>query len=169
MKEYHQIEDLPDALQKEIKDNVSFFDNFDNKSLDEQQRIACVLNDCDLEIIAGAGTGKTHTLLAKAAYLIEKKNISSEDILFLSFSKSCVEELIERLNYEVPTSTIHAFGLSLIDEYREKEIFDGRGFKKIFDEYLESASDKQISDIEDYCLENISSDDMIKYIIYNKE
>jgi len=163
LKEYHRIEDLSDALQKEIKDNVSFFDNFDNKSLDEQQRIACVLNDCDLEIIAGAGTGKTHTLLAKAAYLIEEKNISAEDILFLSFSKSCVEELIERLNYEVPTSTIHAFGLSLIDEYREKEIFDGRGFKKIFDEYLESASDKQISDIEDYCLENISSDDMIKY------
>ena len=147
MKEYHQIEDLPIALQNEIKDNASFFDNFDNKSLDEQQRIACVLNDCDLEIIAGAGTGKTHTLLAKAVYLIEKKNIAPDDILFLSFSKSCVEELIERLNYEVPTSTIHAFGLSLIDEYREKEVFDGWGFRKIFDEYLETASDKQISDI----------------------
>ena len=126
MKEYHQIGDLPIALQNEIKDTSSFFDNFDNKSLDEQQRIACVLNDCDLEIIAGAGTGKTHTLLAKAAYLIEKKNVAPDDILFLSFSKSCVEELIERLNYDVPTSTIHAFGLSLIDEYREKEVFDLR-------------------------------------------
>ena len=164
MKEYHQIEDLPIALQNEIKDNASFFDNFDNKSLDEQQRIACVLNDCDLEIIAGAGTGKTYTLLAKAAYLIEKKNISPDDILFLSFSKSCVEELIERLNYEVPTSTIHAFGLSLIDEYREKEVFDGWGFRKIFEEYLETASDKQISDIEEYCLNNLKSEDMIKYI-----
>lgn len=164
MKEYHQIEDLPITLQNEIKDNASFFDNFDNKSLDEQQRIACVLNDCDLEIIAGAGTGKTHTLLAKAAYLIEKKNISPDDILFLSFSKSCVEELIERLNYEVPTSTIHAFGLSLIDEYREKEVFDGWGFRKIFDEYLETASYKQISDIEEYCLNNLKSEDMIKYI-----
>ena len=62
MKEYHQIEDLPIELKNELKDNVSFFDNFEGKSLDEQQRIACVLNDCDLEIIAGAGTGKTHTL-----------------------------------------------------------------------------------------------------------
>ena len=164
MKEYHQIGDLPIALQNEIKNNASFFDKFDGKSLDEQQRIACVLNDCDLEIIAGAGTGKTHTLLAKAAYLIEKKNVAPDDILFLSFSKSCVEELIERLNYDVPTSTIHAFGLSLIDEYREKEVFDGWGFKKIFDEYLETASDKQISDIQDYCLDNLNSDDMIKYI-----
>ena len=164
MKEYHQIEDLPTVLKNELEGNASFFDNFDGKSLDEQQRIACVLNDCDLEIIAGAGTGKTHTLLAKAAYLIEKKNVAADDILFLSFSKSCVEELIERLNYDIPTSTIHAFGLSLIDEYREKEVFDGWGFKKIFDEYLETASDKQISDIQDYCLDNLKSEDMIKYI-----
>ena len=169
MKEYHQIEDLPIGLKNEIEENASFFDNFDGKSLDEQQRIACVLNDCDLEIIAGAGTGKTHTLLAKAAYLIEKKNIAADNILFLSFSKSCVEELIERINYEIPTSTIHAFGLSLIDEYREKEIFDGWGFKKIFDEYLETASDKQISDIKEYCLDNLNSDDMIKYIELDKD
>ena len=169
MKEYHQIEDLPVELNKELKDNDSFFDNFDGKSLDEQQRIACILNDCDLEIIAGAGTGKTHTLLAKAAYLIEKKNISPDEILFLSFSKSCVEELIERLNYNVPTSTIHAFGLSLIDEYREKEVFDGWGFKKIFDEYLETASDKQISDIKDYCMDNLKSEDMTKLIELDSE
>lgn len=163
------MNDLPKSLKNEIEENKSFFDNFDGKSLDEQQRISCVLNDCDLEIIAGAGTGKTHTLLAKAAYLIEKKNISPNEILFLSFSKSCVEELIERLNYDVPTSTIHAFGLSLIDEYREKEIFDGWGFRKIFDEYLESASDKQISDIKDYCMENLKSEDMIKLIELDTE
>ena len=169
MKEYHQIEDLPVELKNELEENASFFDNFDGKSLDDQQRIACVLNDCDLEIIAGAGTGKTHTLLAKAAYLIEKKNVAPDDILFLSFSKSCVEELIERLNYDVPTSTIHAYGLSLIDEYREKEVFDGWGFKKIFDEYLETASDKQISDIKDYCMENLKSDDMIKLIELDTE
>lgn len=169
MKEYKTIDDLPKSLKNEIEENKSFFDNFDGKSLDEQQRIACVLNDCDLEIIAGAGTGKTHTLLAKAAYLIEKKNIAPNEILFLSFSKSCVEELIERLNYNVPTSTIHAFGLSLIDEYREKEIFDGWGFRKIFDEYLESASDKQISDIKDYCMENLKSEDMIKLIELDTE
>lgn len=169
MKEYKTVNDLNLNLKNELKDNESFFNNFDAKSLDEQQRIACILNDCDLEIIAGAGTGKTHTLLAKAAYLIEKKNVLPGEILFLSFSKSCVEELIDRLHYNVPTSTIHAFGLSLIDEYREKEVFDGWGFKKIFDEYLESASDKQISDIKDYCMENLKSDDMIKLIELDTE
>ncbi|WP_238524044.1 UvrD-helicase domain-containing protein [Methanobrevibacter smithii] len=60
-----------------LKTMLLFFDNFEGKSLDEQQRIACILNDCDLEIIAGAGTGKTHTLLAKAEYLIEKEEYFS--------------------------------------------------------------------------------------------
>lgn len=169
MKEYYQIEDLPIELKNELKDNASFFDNFEGKSLDEQQRIACILNDCDLEIIAGAGTGKTHTLLAKAEYLIEKKNISPDDILFLSFSKSCVEELIEKLNYEVPTSTIHSFGLSLINEYRDKKVYDGKGFKKIFEEYLKTASDKQIDDITTYCENNLNSNDMIKLIELDRE
>ena len=77
MKEYKKISDLDTQLQSELKRNKSFFDNVDGKSLDEQQRIACVLNDCDLEIIAGAGTGKTQTLVAKSNYLIEKKNIDS--------------------------------------------------------------------------------------------
>ena len=163
MKEYYQIENLPIELKNELKDNASFFDNFEGKSLDEQQRIACILNDCDLEIIAGAGTGKTHT------YLIEKKNISPDDILFLSFSKSCVEELIEKLNYDVPTSTIHSFGLSLINEYRDKEVYDGRGFKKIFEEYLKTASDKQIDDITTYCENNLNSHDMIKLIELDRE
>ena len=129
MKEYYQIENLPIELKNELKDNASFFDNFDGKSLDEQQRIACILNDCDLEIIAGAGTGKTHTLLAKAEYLIEKKNISPDDILFLSFSKSCVEELIEKLkiydlvvkNITIKTAQKYSSACLVYDDYEKKQ------------------------------------------------
>lgn len=64
MKEYYQIEDLPIELKNELKDSASFFDNFEGKSLDEQQRIACILNDCDLEIIQVQELVKlTHYLL----------------------------------------------------------------------------------------------------------
>ena len=98
MDEYKTITDLNKTLQKELKDNEGFFDDFDGKSLDEQQRIACVLNDCDLEIIAGAGTGKTQTLVAKSSYLIEKKGIDPSEILCLSFSNSSVTDLKERFS-----------------------------------------------------------------------
>ena len=151
MSEYKKISDLPKELQKEIKDNKTFFDNIDGKSLDEQQRIACVLNDCDLEIIAGAGTGKTQTLVAKTSYLIEKKNIKPTEILCLSFSKSCVSDLTERLNHDIETRTLHSLGLYIITKFDNKYIFEDEGFYEFFNTYLEEASPKQLFDIKDYC------------------
>lgn len=151
MREYKQINDLPPNLVKEINDNGSFFDNVDGKSLDEQQRIACVLNDCDLEIIAGAGTGKTQTLVAKSNYLIEKKNIDSSEILCLSFSNASVNDLKKRLNHPIETKTIHALGLSIVGRYEDKDVFDDNDFYDVFSQYIENASPKQLFDIQDHC------------------
>lgn len=151
MKEYKTIGDLPANLKIEIEKNKSFFDNFDGKSLDEQQRIACVLNDCDLEIIAGAGTGKTQTLVAKSSYLIEKKGIDSSDILCLSFSNSSVNDLQERLIHPIETRTIHSLGLSIVGRYEDKQVFDDDKFYDVFNLYLEDASPKQLFDIQYYC------------------
>ena len=97
LQEYRTINDLSTSLKNELTKNASFFSNFDGKSLDEQQRIACILNDCDLEIIAGAGTGKTQTLVAKSSYLIEYKNIKASEILCLSFSKSSAKDLKKKI------------------------------------------------------------------------
>lgn len=149
--EYKRLSDLNDELNEELINNSSFFDDFDGKSLDEQQRMACILNDCDLEIIAGAGTGKTQTLVAKSSYLIEKKNIKPSEILCLSFSKSSAKDLKKRLKYSIETKTIHALGLSIINKQDKKGIVDEYGFKEIFNEYLEDASQRQLDDIKDFC------------------
>ena len=151
LQEYRTINDLSTSLKNELTKNASFFSNFDGKSLDEQQRIACILNDCDLEIIAGAGTGKTQTLVAKSSYLIEYKNIKASEILCLSFSKSSAKDLKKRLKYSIETKTIHALGLSIIKKRDEKGIIEEYGFKNIFKEYLEDASQKQLDDIKDFC------------------
>ena len=151
LQEYRTINDLSTSLKNELTKNASFFSNFDGKSLDEQQRIACILNDCDLEIIAGAGTGKTQTLVAKSSYLIEYKNIKASEILCLSFSKSSAKDLKKRLKYPIETKTIHALGLSIIKKRDEKGIIEEYGFKNIFKEYLEDASQKQLDDIKDFC------------------
>ena len=44
-------------------------------------------------LIAGAGSGKTLTILGKVQYLIEQKNITPDNILLLSFTKKTVEDL----------------------------------------------------------------------------
>lgn len=152
LKEYRNINDLPSNLLNEIKDNEDFFNDFDGKSLDEQQRIACVLNDCDLEIIAGAGCGKTQTLIAKSSYLIERKNIDPSQILCVSFSNASVKDLAKRLKYDIETSTIHSLGNSIIrNNLENRHIINDSKFKKIFNEYLNEASDKELSNLEDYC------------------
>ena len=172
MKEYRKINDLGSDLKKEIGENESFFNDFDGKSLDEQQRVACVLNDCDLEIIAGAGTGKTQTLVAKASYLIEKKGIDSSEMLCLSFSNSSVKDLQERLKYPIETSTIHAFGLSIIRMYESVDVLGEYSFKGIFNRYLEEASEKELDDIKYYCenyLASYSVRSRLKELDYEEE
>src|SRR5690606_22117394 len=76
----------------------SYFDNIEGKRLDEQQRTAVITDEYSNLIIAGAGSGKTLTILAKVQYLIKHKNVQPNEILLLSFTQKTVSELNERLN-----------------------------------------------------------------------
>ena len=79
------------AAQKQL--NRDFFDNIEGKSLDDQQRQAIITDEYSNLIIAGAGSGKTLTILGKVKYLVEKRNIDPSKILLLSFTRKTVEEL----------------------------------------------------------------------------
>src|SRR3989338_2958310 len=70
-------------------------------------------------LVAGAGTGKTTTILGKLAYLIERVGVKPEDILLLSFTGRAVEELTDRISKKfsdknIKALTFHSFGLSII-------------------------------------------------------
>ena len=47
-------------------------------------------------ILAGAGTGKTTTITAKIAYMVEKENIDPSQILALTFSKEASRNMREK-------------------------------------------------------------------------
>jgi len=97
-----------------------YFDNIEGKKLDEQQRTALITDEYSNLIIAGAGSGKTLTILGKVKYLIEHKNISPENILLLSFTKKTVEELNERLSrigLGAEAITFHKLGYGIIKNY----------------------------------------------------
>lgn len=59
-------------MNNELEKNKEFFDKLDDKVLDLNQRIAIVTDEFNTQIIAGAGTGKSTTIVAKIKYLIEK-------------------------------------------------------------------------------------------------
>lgn len=70
-------------------------------------------------LVAGAGTGKTTTILGKLAYLIERVGVKTEDVLLLSFTGRAVEELTDRISKKFPDKnikalTFHGFGLFII-------------------------------------------------------
>lgn len=65
------------------------------KILNPEQLAAVTADDGPLLVLAAAGTGKTHTLVYRVAYLIEK-GIRPEEILLLTFTNRASREMIER-------------------------------------------------------------------------
>jgi DNA helicase II / ATP-dependent DNA helicase PcrA len=65
--------------------------------LDREQRLAVTHGGGPLLIRAGPGTGKTHTLAARMAYLVEAGIARPQELLALTFTRRAAEELRRRL------------------------------------------------------------------------
>ncbi|MFN7301337.1 MAG: ATP-dependent helicase [Bacteroidota bacterium] len=65
--------------------------------LNDRQREAVISEDKRLLVLAGAGSGKTKTLLQKIKYLIEEKGVSPASILAITFTKNAANEMLDRL------------------------------------------------------------------------
>lgn len=76
-------------MENTIRTNLS--------ALNERQRDAVVSEDKRILVLAGAGSGKTKTLLQKVIYLIEEKGVSPSSILAITFTKNATNEMIDRL------------------------------------------------------------------------
>jgi len=95
-----------------------FFDVVESNPLTEQQRDAIITDEVNNLIIAGAGTGKTSTLMGKVGYLLEKGIAKPDEILLLSFTSKAAGELAERIKEKFDTdltvSTFHKLGLHIL-------------------------------------------------------
>jgi DNA helicase IV len=76
----------------------------DLSNLNDKQREAVVSEDKRLLVLAGAGSGKTKTLLQKLIYLIEEKGVSPSSILAITFTKNATNEMIDRLIISADTT-----------------------------------------------------------------
>lgn len=97
-----------------IKKNYTF----ENIVLDKYQTKAVYCNNNRYLVIAGAGSGKTLTIVGKVNYLINNKNVNPKEILCISFTNESVNSLKEALiekNISVDVKTFHKLALSFID------------------------------------------------------
>lgn len=84
--------------------------------LNESQREAVLHTDGPVMILAGAGSGKTRTLVARIQYLLEEKRVSPFSVLAVTFSNKAAREMRERLASNTQlnvgalnVTTFHAF------------------------------------------------------------
>ena len=99
--------------------------------LNRQQREAVEATEGPLLIIAGPGSGKTHTLVERVVHLIEK-GIRPEEILVSTFTEKAAAELVTRVSNrmteigvrvnlnEMYLGTLHSLCLRMLDEHRER-------------------------------------------------
>src|ERR1700676_4072038 len=86
---------------------------FDLSSLTPEQRSAATHAGGHLLIVAGAGTGKTTTLLARLGHLVDI-GVPPDRILVLTFSRRAAAELTGRVSTDVWAGTFHAIATRLL-------------------------------------------------------
>lgn len=96
------------------------------KELNEQQYAAVTHGEGPALVIAGAGSGKTRTLVYRVAYLIEN-GFPSDSILLLTFTNKAAEEMMTRvsrlINEELSGlwgGTFHAIGARILKRFANR-------------------------------------------------
>jgi DNA helicase-2/ATP-dependent DNA helicase PcrA len=92
-------------------------------------------------IIAPAGSGKTHTLIARLRYLIEDRGYEPGTVCALAYNTKAAAEMRERLGggNGVRVRTIHSLGWEILREARGNlELLDEREMRAILDRLVQT-------------------------------
>ena len=108
----------------------------------DKQQLDIVYDDSRyLLVVAGAGSGKTLTILGKIYYLVEKKKIDPNNILCISFTRASANSLKEKIekefNYSMPVYTFHKLSLEILKNSNNNyEIADSNTLENIIHEFF---------------------------------
>lgn len=121
------------------------------ESLNNEQLEAVLSNDNEIMLVAGAGTGKTNTIVKKIIYLIKEQRVIPYNILAVTFTNKAVREIRERVNNSLCTNhsgvvvnTFHQLAKSILDKddnyqllgYKSLKILEDEGREKILDKII---------------------------------
>lgn len=117
------LSDLTTIQQKYIHRQKAqyayFFNSIERHPLTDLQQSACIINEKNNLVLAGAGTGKTSTMVGRAGYLMASKQALPSQILLLAFGKQAAKEMNQRIEQclnlnTISASTFHSLGLKII-------------------------------------------------------
>ncbi|KLO02695.1 DNA helicase IV, partial [Morganella morganii] len=76
---------------------ADFFANIESSPLNTSQSEAVVNGEPSVLVLAGAGSGKTSVLVARAGWLLRRQQALPEQILMLAFGRQAADEMNERI------------------------------------------------------------------------
>jgi DNA helicase-4 len=111
-------------LAQELVICNDLFTRIEKSPLTDEQARSVVCFDNRVLVVAAAGSGKTSTMVAKAAYALHRKLVPADRILLLAFNKDAAQELQNRVQERlaplgfvsegIVAQTFHKFGLDVI-------------------------------------------------------
>lgn len=105
------------------------------QSLTDTQRLAAETDASDVLLVAGAGSGKTRTLVARVVHLITKRGLSPSQILVITFTRKAAGEVRERITQAISditgtdgdreirgmsVGTFHSYGLKVLRSHGDR-------------------------------------------------
>lgn len=126
-------------IPRELETYADYFRNIEKHGLDKEQQTAVVTDDDNSIVIAGAGSGKTTTIVGKVNYVIDRYNTPPNEILLISFTRASADTLAKRINIDgVEAKTFHKFGKDVICEVENTQpsIFDENQYKSLLTRFF---------------------------------
>ena len=82
----------------------------------DSHQMQLLLNDQNTIVIAGAGSGKTLTIIGKVNYLIEKKITIPANILIISFTNASVNDIKNKIDVDINVFTFHKLAIYILEK-----------------------------------------------------
>jgi len=163
LSQYHSwqeqnIDDCRESyITQQLQAHQTFFDNVESNPLTLSQRRACIIDNDNNLLLAGAGTGKTSVMVGRAGYLLNSQQAKYSDILLLAYGRKAADEMDVRIKDKLSTdkifaTTFHRLGLNII-----AQVEGGKPKLSVFAEdakakskWIQICFDKLINEHEQY-------------------
>lgn len=108
-----------------LENHHDFFQTIETLPLNVSQGRAVVNGEDSVLVLAGAGSGKTSVLVARAGWLLRRQEAEPGQILLLAFGRKAADEMNQRIqerlgNVAIQAKTFHALALQVIQEGSRK-------------------------------------------------
>ena len=128
---------------KILRSRTTILDNVNGYPLDEYQSRVVLSNEPATLVIAGAGSGKSLTIIGKIIYLVKNCNINPEDILCISFTNDATINLKNNIqknyNFDINIYTFHKLSLEILKQNNiEYQISPEEHLSTIIDNFIDN-------------------------------